>query len=371
MATGVVTVALVSGVALSTPARAGGVAAAPVGHTAPTGQAAPQATKTPKPQPTTGSATTSPTTTPSPTTSPTRNPGPVSFDPATLFTTGPLRSMVTGWSVDPGSPAAISLLSGINLVVSLRQWTVAVYGAAANTTLTDVALTNTWGSGLTQLKGVPMPNGVVPDPAGDGHLTVVQPSTNCVYDLFRARTVDGAWVANWANAIKQDSSGIYPDAGGTRAAGFSAALGLIWPQEIERGHIDHALVFAYPYTSSAYVAPAMRSDGHTTTVGALPIGARLRLDPTLDLSTLGLSRTERVIAKALQEYGMVLADTSGGFTLYAAHPLGLGYDPYQQLFGTTSDWASLAKIPKGRFQVLTLPAPTPRTAYRPSCATLS
>ena len=50
---------------------------------------------------------------------------------------------------------------------------------------------------------------------------------------------------------------------------------------------------------------------------------------------------------------MVLGDTSGGFTLYAAHPLGLGYDPYQQLFGTTSDWASLAKIPKDRFQVLT------------------
>ena len=84
------------------------------------------------------------------------------------------------------------------------------------------------------------------------------------------------------------------------------------------------------------------------------MGARLRLDPRLDLSTLGLNRAERVIAKALQEYGMVLGDTSGGFTLYAAHPRGLGYDPYAKLFGTTSDWASLAKIPKDRFQVLSL-----------------
>jgi hypothetical protein len=215
-----------------------------------------------------------------------------------------------------------------------------------------------------------MPTGVQPDPAGDGHLTVVQPSTGCVYDLFRARTVNGSWAADWANAITAGSSGTYPDGMGTRAAGFSAALGLIWPQEIERGRIDHALVFAYPYTSSAYVAPAMRSDGHTTTAGALPIGARLRLDPTLDLSTLGLSRTEQVIAKALQEYGMVLGDTSGGFTLYAAHPLGLGHDPYPSLFGTTSDWASLAKLPKDRFQVLTLPSPTPRTTYSSSCATL-
>jgi hypothetical protein len=357
--TGVATVALVGGVALSTPAGAVDAKAPATG-----------AVRSSKP-PRTPSTTTTTTTVPSTTTTSPANPGPISFDPATLFTSGPFREVVSSWSVDPGSATSIGLLSGINLVASLRQWTVAVYGAAAGTTLTDVALTNTWGSGLTQLKGVPLPTGVLPDPAGDGHLTVVQPSSGCVYDLFRARQVDGSWVANWGNAITQGSSGIYPDAGGTRAAGFSAALGLIWPQEIERGRIDHALVFAYPYTTSAYVAPATRSDGHTTTPGALPIGARLRLDPALDLSTLGLSRTELVIARALQEYGMVLGDTSGGFTLYAAHPLGLGYDPYQQLFGTTSDWASLAKIPKDRFQVLTLPAPTPRTTYRSSCATLS
>jgi hypothetical protein len=273
--------------------------------------------------------------------------------------------------VDGSSAAYISRLSGINLVVSLRQWTVAVYGAGAGTLRSDVALTETWGTGLTSLDDVPMPAGVKPDPAGDGHLTVVQPSSGCVYDLFRARGSDGSWAASSGNAIGQGSGGIYPDGGGTRAAGFSAALGLIWPQEIESGHIGHALVFAYPYTrSGAPVAPATRSDGRTTTAGALPMGARLRLDPRLDLSTLGLNRAERVIAKALQEYGMVLGDTSGGFTLYAAHPRGLGYDPYAKLFGTTSDWASLKKIPRERFQVLSLPGPAARGGARSSCARL-
>ena len=352
--TGVATVALLGGVSLSTPAGAVDAAASKAGSAKPT-----------KPPRTSSTSTSSSTTTTTP-----ANPGPISFDPTTLFTSGPLRSPVSGWSVDPGSAAYISRLSGLNFVVSMRQWTVAVHGAAPGTRLTDVALTNTWGSGLTRLEGVPMPAGVLPDPAGDGHLTVVQPSTGCVYDLFRARTVDGSWVADWANAHTQDSSGVYPDGMGTRAAGFSAALGLIWPEEIERGRIDHALVFAYPHTSSGWVAPATRSDGRTTTADALPIGAWLRLDPALDLSTLGLSRTEQVIAKALQEYGMVLGDTSGGFTLYAAHPRGLGYDPYPQLFGTTSDWASLAKIPKDRFEVLTLQAPTPRTPYAATCARL-
>jgi hypothetical protein len=273
--------------------------------------------------------------------------------------------------VDGSSAASISRLSGINLVVSLRQWTVAVYGAAPSTALTDVALKETWGTGLTSLDDVPMPAGARPDPAGDGHLSVVQSSTGCVYDLFRARSADGSWTASSGNALGQGSTGIYAGGGGTRAAGFSAALGLVWPQEIERGHIDHALVFAYPYTrSGAPVAPATRSDGRTTTAGALPMGARLRLDPRLDLSTLGLNRAERVIAKALQEYGMVLGDTSGGFTLYAAHPRGLGHDPYAKLFGTSSDWASLAKIPKDRFQVLSLSGSPSGGSGPSSCARL-
>ena len=305
------------------------------------------------------------------TTRPPATVGPVKVDPSMLFTTGPFRSRVAGSAVDGNSAAYISRLSGINLVVSLRQWTVAVYGAAPNTPLTDVALNDTWGTGLTSLDGVPMPAGARPDPAGDGHLSVVHPSSGCVYDLFRARAADGSWTASTGNALGEGSTGIYAGGGGTRAAGFSAALGLIWPQEIESGHIDHALVFAYPYTrSGAPVAPATRSDGRTTTAGALPMGARLRLDPTLDLSTLGLNRAERVIAKALQDYGMVLGDTSGGFTLYAAHPRGLGYDPYAKLFGTTSDWASLAKIPKGRFQVLSLPGPDSGAGSSSTCAHL-
>ena len=135
--------------------------------------------------------------------------------------------------MDGSSATYISRLSGLGLVVSLRQWTVAVYGAAANTALTDVALKNTWGTGLTSLDDVPMPAGARPDPAGDGHLSVVQPSSGCVYDLFRASSADGSWTASSGNALGQGSTGIYADGGGTRAAGFSAALGLVWPQEIE------------------------------------------------------------------------------------------------------------------------------------------
>ncbi len=293
-------------------------------------------------------------------------------DPSRVFPTGPLRERVDTRPIDPDSAAYVRRMSTENLVISLRRWTVPVFGASLRTPRVDVPLTQTWGTGITTLAGVPIPRGVRPDPEADGHLSVAQPGTGCMYDLYRARQEDGRWVANWGNATELGGSGIYRDGMGTRAAGFSAALGLVWPQEIERGRIEHALVFAYPFTRAGLpVPPATRSDGRTDSPDALPIGARVRLDPRLDLSTLGLRPAERVVATALQEYGMVLGDTSGGFTLYAAHPYGLGSDPYPSLFGTTSDWASLAKLPKDRFQVLTLPPTVPRQSAPPSrCAQL-
>ena len=307
-----------------------------------------------------------------PAVSPQRQVGPVAFDPAQLFPTGPFRTVVRGAPVDPASASYVQRMSSEDLVISLRQWTVPVYAAQQSTPRTTVALTQTWGSGITALTGVPMPAGIRPDPAADGHLTVVQPSSGCVYDFYRARRDGTGWAANWGNAIPLGSSGIYADGGGTRAAGFSAALGLVWPQEIERGRIDHALVFGYPYTRAGDpVSPATRSDGRSSDPGALPIGSRVRLDPSLDLFRLGLSRAERVVAKALQEYGMVLGDTSGGFTLYAAQPLGLGADPYPSLFDTKSDWASLAKLPKGRFQVVDVPGESAQgAASASSCGQL-
>ncbi len=47
---------------------------------------------------------------------------------------------------------------------------------------------------------------------------------------------------------------------------------------------------------------------------AIPEGARLQLDPTLtevDFDSIGLNRTGKIIARAMQEYGMFLVDTSG------------------------------------------------------------
>jgi hypothetical protein len=67
--------------------------------------------------------------------------------------------------------------------------------------------------------------------------------------------------------------------------------------------------------SSSYRLPATWSDG--STAGGIPEGALIRLDPTLDLSTLNLTRFQLMFAKALQTYGAYNDDNAGSLTVYA------------------------------------------------------
>jgi hypothetical protein len=73
--------------------------------------------------------------------------------------------------------------------------------------------------------------------------------------------------------------------------------------------IAHAVRFTARVrgVSTGYVWPARHSDGTSTSLTALPMGARLRLKPTFDIQ--GYAPSLQVILKALQTYGMILADT--------------------------------------------------------------
>jgi hypothetical protein len=118
------------------------------------------------------------------------------------------------------------------------------------------------------------------------------------------------------------------------------------------------------------VLPATASDGKTTLAAALPQGARVQLDPALDLGTLRLSASERTIAEALQRYGMYLGDTGGALALYAVSPQSFDTNPYTGLLPDES-YVLLNKIPVGRFRVLkTGPqvARTPLVVVPSSCA---
>jgi hypothetical protein len=278
-----------------------------------------------------------------------------------------------GAAADPASPAMVGGLVDAagytGFAINVRRWTVPVYYADSSTPRTNVALTESW-SPYSTLSGVPIPAGAAPDPSDDASMAIIDGETGCEYDFYAARKrADGSWAAGWANTTYVSWNGVDPGGVSARGSGFWLGAGLIRPEELAAGSIDHALVMSYRYTKAGGpVAPATHSDGRSTSSSAIPTGGRLQLDPALDLDALGLAPWQTTIARALQTYGAFVADTSTGIALYAQNPQGLGAGAYPWGEG---DYASLPASLVSRLRVLRLgPQTTPKYYVTPTaCAT--
>jgi hypothetical protein len=88
--------------------------------------------------------------------------------------------------------------------------------------------------------------------------------------------------------------------------------GLIRPEEIAAGVINHGIRTGVPFASSQVRSPAIWSDGNTS--GGPPSGAHLWLPRNADLSSL-TDPYQKMVAKAMQEYGMWIGDFSGSFSI--------------------------------------------------------
>ena len=130
--------------------------------------------------------------------------------------------------------------------------------------------------------------------------------------------------------------------------------GTILLDELRAGRIDHALAINLPAPrAGAFAWPAQRTDG-TGAPTTLPEGARLRLDPALDISSLHLPKITRMIVQAAQRYGLVVRDqTHHAISLFGEVPTaGSASGPYQVYFRGRSPGALLANFPWDRLQVL-------------------
>jgi hypothetical protein len=80
--------------------------------------------------------------------------------------------------------------------------------------------------------------------------------------------------------------------------------------EIEAGDIPHALALQSDNACPTFRPPALKSDGKSTRSDCIPEGARLQLDPSLDLNALNLKPGELAVARAMQRYGGYLMDVA-------------------------------------------------------------
>jgi hypothetical protein len=103
------------------------------------------------------------------------------------------------------------------------------------------------------------------------------------------------------------------------AAGFPMAAMLFTADEVAAGEIPHAIRFILPnerMRGGVYVHPASHAGGPSGGGDLPPYGVRFRLRPDFPLDTLP-SDGARVVARALQKYGMFLSD-GGNIALTAA-----------------------------------------------------
>jgi hypothetical protein len=194
--------------------------------------------------------------------------------------------------------------------------------------------TEPWGHNSLEGMRIRVPAGAQPAAGTDGHMTIVMPD-GWEYDLWRAQvpSATGQLVFAWGGRVRIDGSGL---GGAATAAHFGGLAGVIRPEELASGHVDHALFIVLRCTGSgtsfgygarqgssrgvgSYVYPAAAGGGACGTPSSEtpPLGARFRLAISpARIARSGFPRWKRAILDALARYGGFVSDTGGpGFAL--------------------------------------------------------
>jgi len=151
------------------------------------------------------------------------------------------------------------------------------------------------------IEGFPKPGN------GDRHVLVLEKDGCWLYELFHATLKSGKWSADsaavWDMTINEQRPYTWTSAD---AAGLPVFVGLARHDEVAAGAIHHALRFTVPTTRRAFVLPATHWASSVTDPNAPPMGTRLRLKASFDISSYPAD--DQVILTALKKYGMILAD---------------------------------------------------------------
>jgi hypothetical protein len=189
----------------------------------------------------------------------------------------------------------------------------------------------------SDLVAVPLPATVVlegdfqngPNPGvnnrGDSHMLIYDVDNNVAYEFYRAsrpsENADGHWHAD-QESVWDMKTNTFRTLGYTSAdaAGLSILAGLVRPDEGlptsqgGQGAINHAIRFTLQNNIilDQYLYPAshIANTGNNRSTQP-PMGARFRLKASVDISTL--NPESRVIAQAMKDYGMIVADNGSNF----------------------------------------------------------
>jgi len=230
--------------------------------------------------------------------------------------------------LDPNSSRA-AMVNNAKPTMALYLWTPRIYEVNGDTERRiQVSCTKPWGtceledSTQNNSGGVPIPVGARGAPENDAHMVIWDVVNEISYDFWQYRypnnsapegeTSWGGVVSTAGNGV--DSPGGRLAAGGSTGADIARLAGIIRVAEVDAGVIPHALVGPTSNSCNFFRWPARKSDGWSSRSDCLPEGARMQLDPSIDLDTVtGMRPIDRMVAEALQTYGWYNIDNGGSF----------------------------------------------------------
>ncbi len=163
----------------------------------------------------------------------------------------------------------------------------------------------------------PIPPRPLIEAGGDAHLLLVDRDACRLYELYAVKRTASGWTAGSGAIWDLRSNRLRPDTWTSAdAAGLPILPGLARYDEVARGVIDHALRFTAPRTRTAHLYPARHDAGDGNDPSLPPMGLRVRLKASVDLS--GFSPADRAILTCLKRYGMILADNGSPWFISGA-----------------------------------------------------
>jgi hypothetical protein len=163
----------------------------------------------------------------------------------------------------------------------------------------------------------PIPSNPKIEGGSDAHLLSWDTDGCLLYEIFDTSTSGGQWFGGSGAIWDLRSNALRPD-GWTSAdaAGLPILPGLARYPEVAAGAILHALRFTAPRTCANHIYPARHDAGSYSCSTYPPMGLRLRLKASVDVS--GYGPQARVILTALKQYGMLLADNGSAWYVTGA-----------------------------------------------------
>jgi len=274
------------------------------------------------------------------------------------------RRDVSQAPLDPQSAEIIAWLGaqgGFGLGHLQIDFSIEVLTADDSTPFVPFQPTDDWYETECDADPVPLPfggalegeSGYACESDGDCHLIVWHAPTRRLFEMWRANevgsTLYGGCLAIWDLAGRYGPFGRGEDCTSADAAGFPIAPLLFDADEVAAGTIAHAIRFILPNARirhDTYVSPASHATDAASGGGsAPPYGVRLRLRADYPLDTLP-NDGARTVARALQRYGMLLAD--GGNVALTARSDRFTAAKWDGLLGPRD----LASIGVGSFEVV-------------------